>query len=364
MLLHRTRHFALASIAAVALCGLAQSTASAAPTAMLSRDLVTHPVVMQQTAAQVAEDRGSTQSPAASGAPTRALLTTAPTTVAQTRPDREIFGFGLASSLGDRSIGYPSWDFSLLTTVAFFGLHVNDDGTLANDAGASVWNSSQLTGLLNTAHAHGTKVVVTIILQDFSSGTPHMCAGLRHSATTLTQTVAQLNAKGVDGVNLDYEGLNGSCGTTDSSWARHAFTNAVSSFRTHMPGGTSLSVDSYASSASDPLGFFDVRAIAPWVDSFFVMAYDLEYANYARAPTSCSSFCLGPTAPLAGYYYNDTSTAGQYVSAVGASKVILGVPYYGRKACVAAASPNQTPTSSVVADTYLDASRESTAPGV
>src|SRR5207245_245062 len=96
----------------------------------------------------------------------------------------------------------------------------------------------------------------------------------------------------------------------------------------------------------------------------FVIAYDLEYSNYARAPVSCRSFCLGPTAPLAGYYYNDWTTASQYVSAVGASKVILGVPYYGRKACVASATANQYPTGPVGAATYLAASAESTAAGV
>jgi hypothetical protein len=35
---------------------------------------------------------------------------------------REIFGVALASSLSDPTVGYPSWDFSLLSTVAFFGL--------------------------------------------------------------------------------------------------------------------------------------------------------------------------------------------------------------------------------------------------
>ncbi|MHB8491039.1 MAG: glycosyl hydrolase family 18 protein, partial [Solirubrobacteraceae bacterium] len=121
-----------------------------------------------------------------------------------------------------------------------------------------------------------------------------------------------------------------------------------------------LSVDTYASSAADPLGFFDVAGMAGSADSFFVMAYDLEYANYSRPPTSCSSFCLGPTAPVGGYYYNDTTVAGQYLAAVPASKVILGVPYYGRKACVAAGTPNAYVTSSVVADTYLDAAGEAT----
>ena len=275
-------------------------------------------------------------------------------------PVREVFGFALASSLSDPTMGYPTWDFSLLSTVAFFGLHVQDDGTFAADSGLSVWNSSELSTLLSTAHSHGTKVVVTIILQDFTSGTPHMCAGLMHGNTTVANIVSEVKAKGVDGVNLDYEGLNGSCGTNNTSWARDDFTNFTALLRSSLPAGSYLSVDTYASSATDPLGFFNIPGLNPSVDSFFVMAYDLEYSNYARAPTGCSSFCLGPTAPLTGYYYNDTSTASQYVATVPASKVILGVPYYGRKACVSSVSPNQYPNSSVVADSYLDASGEST----
>jgi hypothetical protein len=94
------------------------------------------------------------------------------------------------------------------------------------------------------------------------------------------------------------------------------------------------------------------------------MAYDLEYSNASRPPINCRSFCLGPTAPLSGYYYNVTSTTAQYAAVVPVSKVILGVPYYGRKGCVSGAAPNQYPSGAVVADTYLDASTESTAPGV
>jgi hypothetical protein len=204
-----------------------------------------------------------------------------------------------------------------------------------------------------------------MVLQDFAPGTRHMCSGLAHDGATIAATVAQVKAKGVDGVNLDYEGLNGSCGTGDSSWARHAFTNLATGLRAALPSSY-LSADTYASSASDPVGFFDIRGLAPAVDSFFVMAYDLEYSNYTHTPPGCRSFCLGPTAPLTGYYYNDTRAASEYVAAVPASKVILGVPYYGRKACVSSGTPNQfpNPSSSVAADGYLDASGESTAPAV
>jgi hypothetical protein len=208
------------------------------------------------------------------------------------------------------------------------------------------------------------KVVLTIIEQDFSPGTPHNCAALAHANTTIANTIIELKAKGVDGVNVDYEGLNGSCGSSDPNGSRHAFTSFIGQLRNAMPAGSYLSVDSYAGSASDPSGYFDIPALAPAVDSFFVMAYDLEYSNYSRAPTNCSSFCLGPTAPLTGYYYTDTSTTNQYLAVVPASKVLLGVPYYGRKSCVGPGNPNAYPTSAVVADTYLDAASEATSPEV
>src|SRR5712692_11081485 len=54
---------------------------------------------------------------------------------------REVFGFTYSGSLGDPTVGYPSWDFSLLSTVAFFGLHIYSDGSMAADSDWNVWNS-------------------------------------------------------------------------------------------------------------------------------------------------------------------------------------------------------------------------------
>jgi spore germination protein YaaH len=293
---------------------------------------------------------------AGGAAKSEAAVAQAPVVTAVTNLSREVFGFALASSLSDPSIGYPSWDFSLLSTVAFFGLHVSSSGGLVADSGWSVWGSSALTGMVAAARAKGTKVVVTTVLQDFQPGTPTMCAGLANRATTVSQTVAQVKAKGVDGVNVDYEGLNGTCPNGQS--AQWMLTDFVRQLRAALPGYY-VSVDTYASSASDPYGFFDVPGLSAYVDYFFVMAYDLEYSNWSHWPLQCTRFCLGPTAPLTGYYYNDTTTAAQYIAKVPASKVILGVPYYGRKACAGAAVPNAYPTGSVTADSYLDAAGES-----
>jgi spore germination protein YaaH len=290
---------------------------------------------------------------APAAAPAQALVSTA-----ASHTSREIFGFALASSLSDPTVGYPSWNFDLLSTVAFFGLHVDTAGHFIGDNGWTVWNSSALTNLVSIAHQHGVKVVLTIVLQDFAANTPSMCAGLAHADATVAQTVSEVKAKGVDGVNIDYEGLDGSCGNADPYWAQHAMTSFTAKMRAGLGSTPYFSIDTYASSAGDGYGFFDVAGLAAYVDSMFVMAYDMEYSNYYAAPINCSRFCLGPTSPLNSYKYNNTNVMAQYVAVVPASKVILGVPYFGRKACVAGTGPNQYPTSSVVADSYLDASTE------
>ena len=307
--------------------------------------------------------------PAQAAAPNQTHPTAQPAVsslVGTSKLSREVFGFALGSSLSDPTYGYPSWNFNLLTTVAYFGLHVLWNGTFKADSGLAVWNSSQLTNLVTTAHAHGVKVVLTIISSDFTGVYPNaLCDALLYGATTIKNTVAQVKAKGVDGVNVDFEGGNQACNTTDPSWAQHAFTSFIASLRSGLGSSYYLSVDTYSGSAGDPAGFFDVPGLNASVDSFFVMAYDMEYSNFYRAPTSCGKFCLGPTSPLTTYYYNDTAVMAQYSAAVTPGKVILGVPYYGRKACVGnATSEYQHPVGAVTSDMYLDAAGEATDPAV
>jgi spore germination protein YaaH len=281
---------------------------------------------------------------------------------AAAKTSREIFGYAMSGSLGDPNWGYTSWNWSLLTTVAYFAIHIADDGSFVSDSDLTTWNSDLVTGMLSTAHASGAKVLMTIDLQDFAPGNPHMCAALANRTTTVAQTVAAVRARGADGVSVDFEGLNGTCPNGQTS--RSMMVDFTGQLRAALGTGSYLSVSTYASSASDALGFFDIAGMSPYVDSFFVMAYDLEYANYRRSPIYCYTFCLGPTAPLSGYYYNDTSTASEYVSVVPASQVILGVPYYGRKACVGSAAFNPYPAGPVSVDTYLDLAAEITDPSV
>ena len=77
-------------------------------------------------------------------------------------------------------------------------------------------------------------------------------------------------------------------------------------------------MDTYASAAGDPGGFYDIAGLAPSIDAFFVMAYDMDN------PASPSA-----TAPLTGPGFSDTDAIEQFASVAPTSKIILGVPYYG-----------------------------------
>lgn len=350
---------------------LAAPSAGAAPAS--SHDLL-QPKVMRQAAALAARPSARKLSPF-SAVP--GLTPRAAARVADAQgPSREVFGFVNAGAIADPSTGYPSWNLSLLSTVAFFGLHVSPDGTLAtNDTGWAEWNSGDLTGLVGAAHANGVRVVVSVVLQDNGQA---MCSGLANGATTVQQIVAQVRQKGVDGVNIDYEGVNETCG---SSTSRALLPGFVQQLRQALPAASYLTVDTYATSAADGAGFFDVGAIAPSVDALFVMAYDMDgnysAGNWQYPPLSCGSYCFSPTSPLSGYRFNLTSTAEQYLEAVPASKVILGLPYYGYTACVAPASAARPGPNAAVPPTsatdpapqwrsprYLDSAGTQGTPGV
>lgn len=266
-----------------------------------------------------------------------------------TKPRREVFGYVNAANIADATVGYPGWDFNSLTTIAFFGLHVNaGDGSFAFDASWNSWNSSNLANLVSAAHAAGVKVVPSILLHDFSSthsGTVNtgMCQGLStaQASHTIGDIVSEVRAKNADGVNIDYEGSDQLC--PGGLYQHQMLDSMMASLRAAMPSAY-ISIATY--NASYQGGYFDIKGLNPYVDSFFLMDYDSDSSNYHFEPLVCATYCFSPVGPLNSYYYNDTNSVTGYLGLVPASKVILGVPYYGYTACVPGANrpgPNAVP---------------------
>ncbi len=302
-----------------------------------------------------------------SRAPFRATQPLAPriATAVGSGPTHEVFGFATSASLGDPTIGYPSWNFDLLSTVAFFAIHVAYNGRVVEDSNFSVWDSSVVTGLISTAHAHGVKVVVTIV----GPGNPSdLCNALYDRAITISEIVNQVTLKGADGVNIDYEGQLQTCKNNNpalNQTNQSLVTALARDLRTALNAagpGNYLSIDTYSGSAAGNDGFFNIPDLTNYVDSFFIMAYDMDYYGWKLA--GCTRYCMNPVSPLSTYPYNDTTAVTQYSAVAGPGKVILGLPYYGRVACVASPVLHAYPTRNMTAATYTQAASASQDPDV
>ncbi len=226
---------------------------------------------------------------------------------------REVFGFlpywELSSTL----------DYDTLSTIAYFGVSVGSDGNLYEAGnGWAGWNSSTMTTIINTAHAHGTRVVLTA--QAFAWGTSEAASqtallssptARQNAAATIAATV---RSRGVDGVDLDFEPI--------ASGQRSNYVLFVQQLRIELDKlqpGYELTF-----CATGAPGTYDLpNLLAPGAaDAVFIMGYNLRGGDPATA---------GSIDPLASTLtrYTLTSVVGTYLGQVPASKVILGLPWYG-----------------------------------
>ncbi len=244
--------------------------------------------------------------PAASAPPLAA-----PPSLADSPPlqPHEVFAFAPYWSLPNQS-QFALGDF---TTVAYFGVDVAGNGALVQSG--SGWNgfqSADLTSLITRAHRARTRVVLTV--KCFSQSTLNKLTSDANAPRVLAnQLISALESKRMDGVNFDFEGT----GNADGPGLVRLITQVSSALRSVDPNWQ-ITMDTYASSATSPGGFFDIPALAPAVNAFFVMAYDME-----------NPAVPSPTAPLSGPGFTDAATVASYLSVVPGSKVILGVPFYG-----------------------------------
>jgi spore germination protein YaaH len=220
------------------------------------------------------------------------------------------------SQLNAAVFGYlPYWEsgeylqYTLLTHIALFGVNINSNGTLGNDHGLP-W-----TSIINNAHAHGVKVIITAIL--FNGDDIHtLITTPSYKNTFFTNIKNKILACNADGVNIDFESLNNSDKGAN-------IVNFMSDLTTYLHNEIPGSEVSYAGPAVNWGGYWDLTGLANACDYIFIMGY---------AFSGSWSTSSGPMAPLIGGSINITNTVNiQYgvVTQNNPQKLILGIPYYG-----------------------------------
>ncbi len=222
---------------------------------------------------------------------------------------RENFAFAPYWTLPQSS----SFSITGLSTLAYFSIDVNANGTLDESGpGWTGFQSQDLASLISRAHAAGERVVLTVT--DFDQGSLNAITSSPTAASTLASAlIPQLQAKSLDGVNFDFEGE----GSGDQAGLTNLIAGVSGALRAANPHWQ-ITMDTYASSAGDSNGFYNIAALGQTVDAFFVMDYEL---NLQGTPS--------PASPLTSTEFSSLTTLQQYTSAVPASKVILGLPFFG-----------------------------------
>ena len=228
-------------------------------------------------------------------------------------------------------------DFADLTTLAYWSVTLASGGSIErHDQGYSTLSSGDLGLDVVRAHDAGVRVLLTVFSES-NSVIGSVAAHPSRAGRLLAEKVSALLLAGdFDGVDLDIEG--------DSTPDRHGFVEFVASFSKSlraMHRRWSIMLDTYPTSAFDPQGFFDIRALAKYVDELFVMAYDMQDPGIAS-----------PTAPLTDAGLDDAVTLGEYTSVVPASHVVLGIPLYGIDFPTASRLDGAETTGTPVAVTY------------
>ncbi len=234
---------------------------------------------------------------------------------------REVFGFLPYWELSDSS---TTLDWEKISTVAYFGVGADSKGNLikknsdgSTTVGWSGWTSSKMTSVIDAAHASHARVVLTV--QSFawtSTGLARqkkLLGSATARATLATQIATAVRSRGADGVNLDFEPI--------ASGYADEFTLLVKRVRATLNArakGYQLTFDSTGWIGNYPIEDATAKGGA---DAVVVMGYDYR---------SSSSSPVGSIAPIGGPTYDIRDTLAIYLSRVPASKVILGVPYYGR----------------------------------
>lgn len=228
----------------------------------------------------------------------------------------------------------PYWNLSgqdlnldYATDISYFGLNVDSEGhIITNDNNYKKWRESkQLAQVMSKTKGAGGSVSVTLICHvDEDIDAVLGC-------TTCWESLAydvrrELEWAGIKDINVDFEYAGY---TTPENAQKYSQMVGFLNNRLDAAFGESFVVvstyaDAVDRSTEEDVRLTDPKSLAQNADALFIMAYDFH------RPTSNKA---GPVSPLEGTYsttkLNLTSMLSAYLRVVPASKLILGLPFYG-----------------------------------
>jgi chitinase len=209
-------------------------------------------------------------------------------------------------------------DFSVVTTIAHFSVVPRADGSIE----IPDWGPFPDTALVGAAHRAGATVVL-VVGGDHAAATAGfagMAASPDARRTFSENLVALVTRYGYDGVDLDWE--------YPKAAEKASVTALVAELRAAIGADRTLSM---AMPYLDWDGGYDVAALAPLLDWLGVMTYGLHSARTSdHAGHAAALYASGGDAH-ANEFTVDTSRRWYLAQGVPASKLLIGLPFWGER---------------------------------
>jgi len=223
---------------------------------------------------------------------------------------------------------YYNYEYSNLTTIAYFSYAVNS----TNGGYDSIysWNTSPV---VEWAHSNKVKVVLTATL--FGEAANHRLLTNSTARNNLISTLLTVvTNRGGDGVCIDFEDVGSWTGATTNLTS--FMSNLTTTFHAADPDyEVSIALPSVGWNADFAVSNYDLFGL----DYAIIMGYDYYYSGSSTpgpvAPLYSSVQWMGSTSSWCSVNYSMNYYLGKGISP---EKLMLGVPYYGRR--WAAASTN------------------------
>ncbi|MCL2800871.1 MAG: glycosyl hydrolase family 18 protein [Treponema sp.] len=201
---------------------------------------------------------------------------------------KEVWGYVIDGQEAALRRGLP------ITDVGYFGAEVDMYGALSK-----VPNRQNLGSFPGRVH-----LVVTCGSNPLTYFT--LMPGSPQRAALITDLIAA--TRNFDGLNIDFENIPPRSGEPFLSFLRE--------LKEGLPPNKILSVCLYGRTRTLQNDVYDYTKIAPLADKIFVMAYDEHWGGGPAGPVSTIRWCR--------------SAAEYSLRTVGAEKLVMGIPFYGR----------------------------------
>lgn len=203
----------------------------------------------------------------------------------------------------------PTW----VTHINYAFGHVSD-----RHNGVLIDNEARLDSILTLKKEHPELKVLLSIGGWGSGGFSEMAADARLRRAFAWDCRRKIWDKGLDGIDIDWEYPGcGDAGISFSEQDKENYTLMMKEIRTAI-GPRKILSQAVVSSAE----YIDLRAVEKYVDYTNIMAYDMGTPPHHNAPLYHSDMVDGMTV---------AQSVGKFqLRGVPASKLVLGIPFYGR----------------------------------